>query len=136
MKAVSYLFFGGDCVEAMKFYESVFGGKLEVMTYGDQPGDDLPPNVDRTKVMHAALTMQDGAEIYASDDEGGAPYGGMRGFAVALNPKSADDAKTLYDKLVEGGKIDMPLTATFWSPAFAMFTDRFGTPWIISADPA
>ena len=134
MKAVSYLFFGGDCAEAMKFYESVLGGKLEVMTYGDQPDGELPPNVDRKKVMHAALTMPDGGEIYASDDQGGAPYEGMRGFAVALNPKNADEAKRLYDKLADGGKVDMPLTATFWSSAFAMFTDRFGTPWIISAD--
>lgn len=135
MKAVPYLFFDGNCVEAMKFYESVFGGKLDVMPYGSQPGE-LPPNVDPSKVMHAALVVQGGVEIYASDDQSGAPHQGMHGFAVAVNPKTADDAKHLYDKLVGGGTIHMQLTSTFWSPAFAMFTDRFGTPWIISADPA
>lgn len=136
MSAIAYLFFDGNCSEAMKFYEGVLGGKLEIMTYGEQPSGELPAHVDRSKVMHAALTMPDGGEIYASDDMSGAPYQGMHGFAVSLNPKTADDARKLYDKLAEGGQVYMPMTATFWSSAFAMFADRFGTPWIISADPA
>jgi PhnB protein len=30
----------------------------------------------------------------------------------------------------------MPLAATFWSPAFGMVTDRFGTRWMISVASA
>ena len=135
MSATAYLLFNGNCAEAMKFYQGVFGGKLDVMNYGDQPGGELPPGVDGSKVMHAALMMPDGGSIFASDDMEVASYKGMHGFAVALNPKTADEAKRLFDQLGEGGTISMPITATFWSSAFAMVTDRFGTPWIISADP-
>ena len=34
----SYLFFNGDCAEAMRFYHQVLGGELEPMLkYGDAP---------------------------------------------------------------------------------------------------
>jgi PhnB protein len=36
--------------------------------------------------------------------------------------------------LSKGGKVTMPLQKTFWSPGFAMFTDRFGIPWMISTE--
>ena len=29
-----------------------------------------------------------------------------------------------------------PLIATFFSPAFGMCVDRFGTPWMVTAEPA
>lgn len=28
----------------------------------------------------------------------------------------------------------MPMGETFWSPAFGVLVDRFGTPWMVSAD--
>lgn len=135
MTPTTYLFFNGNCAEAMKFYQGLLGGKLEIMTYGEQPDGELPKHVDASKVMHAALTLPDGGEIYASDDMSGSPYQGMHGFAVALNPKTAGEARKIFDPLSQNGQVYMPLEATFWSSAFAMFADRFGTPWIISADP-
>ncbi|HEX2059233.1 MAG TPA: VOC family protein [Thermoanaerobaculia bacterium] len=137
MAASTYLLFNGNCAEAMKFYQQVLGGKLDLMTYGDTPeGGEMPPHVDAGKIMHAHLALPDGSAIMASDDMSGAEYRGMSGFAIALNPKTADEAKRIFDALSEGGQIWMPLQATFWSSAFAMFADRFGTPWFVSADPA
>lgn len=136
MPASTYLFFNGNCAETMKFYERVLNGKLDtLMTYGESPSGELPPNVGADKIMHASLMFDDGA-ILASDDMSGAPYQGMSGFAIALNPKTEDEAKRLFGALSEGGQVIMPLEKTFWSAAFAMFSDRFGTPWMISADPA
>jgi PhnB protein len=34
----------------------------------------------------------------------------------------------------EGGQITMPIDKVFWSDAFGMLTDRFGTPWMVSAE--
>ena len=39
----------------------------------------------------------------------------------------------MYDALADGGETTQPLMETFFSPAFGMVTDRFGTPWMISA---
>ena len=35
--------------------------------------------------------------------------------------------------LAEGGEVTQDLIETFFSPAFGMCVDRFGTPWMISA---
>jgi PhnB protein len=40
----------------------------------------------------------------------------------------------VFEALAEGGEIQVPLGATFFSPAFGMCRDRFGTPWMIMAD--
>jgi PhnB protein len=134
MPATTYLFFNGNCAEAMKFYERVLDGKLDMlMTYGESPNGQLPPNVTADKIMHASLSFP-GGSILASDDMSGQPYRGMSGFAISLSPKTAAEAKPLFEALSEGGHVIMPLEKTFWSSAFAMFSDRFGTPWMISAD--
>jgi PhnB protein len=30
----------------------------------------------------------------------------------------------------------MPIQPTFWAARFAMFFDRYGTPWMINCNPA
>jgi PhnB protein len=38
--------------------------------------------------------------------------------------------------LSEGGTVQVPIGETFWSARFAMFTDRFGVPWMINCEKA
>ncbi|MGH9457336.1 MAG: VOC family protein [Thermoanaerobaculia bacterium] len=134
MPPTPYLFFNGNCAEAMRFYERVLGGKLDpVMTYADSPEGPPPPKVTPDKIMHARLVLPDGGAIMASDDMSGAPYRGMSGFAVTLVYPAAAEVKRVFEALADGGRIDMPLDKTFWSEAFGGVTDRFGTPWMIYA---
>jgi PhnB protein len=56
------------------------------------------------------------------------------GFMVTINPDTADDAKRIYAAFAEGGEVKMELQETFWTPLFAMVTDRYGTPWMISLE--
>ena len=44
------------------------------------------------------------------------------------------EAKRILDALAEGGQVQQPLSETFFSPAFGMCIDKFGTPWMIMAD--
>ena len=46
----------------------------------------------------------------------------------------AGEAKRVFDALAEGGQVQVPLGETFFSPAFGMCTDRFGTPWMVMVD--
>jgi uncharacterized glyoxalase superfamily protein PhnB len=41
-----YLFFNGNCREALNFYKDCFGGQLELMTYADAPNKEACPGVD------------------------------------------------------------------------------------------
>lgn len=127
----SYLFFDGNCAEAMRFYESTLGGKMEMsMTYGEGPEAEQYPADSRGRIMHASLLI-DGRSLMASDMPPNQPGKGMQGFALSLNYPTVDEARRVFDALGEGGKVDMPFGKTFWAEGFGMLTDRFGTPWMV-----
>jgi PhnB protein len=128
----SYIFFNGQCAEAMRFYERTLGGKIEtLMTYADAPPSEqqqCPAPSDH--VMHARLVVE-GRALMASDQPPGAPAQAMAGFALSLQYASADEARRIFDRLSEGGKVQMPLAKTFFADTFGMLVDRFGTPWMV-----
>jgi len=49
-----YLNFRGDAREAIEFYHSVFGGELDVRTFGDFQSAQSPE--EESLVMHSQLT--------------------------------------------------------------------------------
>jgi uncharacterized glyoxalase superfamily protein PhnB len=56
----------------------------------------------------------------------------LSGFSISINVTSDAEAERIYKALSEGGKVFMPLDKTFWAKKFAMFADRFGTPWMVN----
>ena len=127
-----YLFFGGNCREAFTRYEEIFGGELQLITMADTPdGEDVPAD-QADLILHAALT-RDGRMLMGSDDPTTDDFGPVQGMMVSYSASDADDARTVFDALAEGGSVNQALTETFFSPAFGMCVDRFGTPWMVSA---
>ena len=127
-----YLNFGGSCRDAFTRYQEVFGGELVLMKASDMPSDTPPPAGSDDLIMHAALTF-DGHLLMASDGDPSS-FGPVQGMYVNYTTPEVDEAKRVYEALSEGGTIEMPMEATFWSPAFGVLRDRFGTPWMVSAD--
>lgn len=134
MELIPYLNFDGRCAEAFRFYHSVLGGTLEVMTFRDSPmaGELSPEWLDR--VMHARLAVGE-AVLMASDTPPG-QYAAPQGFAVTINVEDAAEAERIFRALAEGGTITMPLEKTFWAERFGMLVDRFGVPWIVNGGRA
>lgn len=133
MPVSPYLFFNGNCAEAMRFYEKTLGGKIEtLMTYGESP-EGCPETVAPDKIMHASLKLKDGSVIMASDAHAGAAEP-MRGFAIATGYASLDKTKAAFDALCQGGRVVMPWGKTFWSEGFGMVSDRFGTHWMLGVE--
>ena len=131
-KVATYLFFNGNCAEAMRFYEGVLGGNLFSMKAKESPDAAKFPPDRGDWLLHAKLESG-GIVLMASDWMHPGPYPGMNGFAVTLEVPTAGDAKTLFDKLAAGGQVTMPFTKTFYSDGFGMLVDRFGTPWMVMA---
>jgi PhnB protein len=127
----AYLTFDGNCADAMRFYQGVLGGKLDVMTFGESPMCDQMPPGSGDRVMHARLDA-DGGILMASDAMPGQPYGGIKGCGLALNYPEVADARRAFDALAEGGRVDMPMDKTFWAEAFGMVVDRYGVLWLIN----
>lgn len=128
MKADPYLFFGGNCAEALYFYRNVLDAEIRAFVrFRDVPGA-APDAGD--KVMHAELDVG-GSTIFASD---GASDGQREsaGYAISLQAEDDIEAERLFSALGAGGAIQVPLMATPFASRFGMTTDRFGTRWMIA----
>lgn len=127
-----YLFFGGKCEEALAFYSDVLGAEtLFKMRFSESP-DPLPEGMIadgfEEKIMHSTFRVKD-TTIMASDGCG--PEARFEGFSLAINLDDEAEAKRIFEGLSKGGKVDMPLSKTFWSPCYGMLTDRFGVAWMV-----
>ena len=129
-----YLFFGGNCREAFTRYQEIFGGELVLLTMADMPSETPAPPDQADLIMHAALTTE-GHLLMASDDPTGG-FGGVNGMYVNYSVADVAEAERVFEALTDGGKITTPLAETSWSPKFGMCVDRFGTPWMVNAEPA
>jgi PhnB protein len=130
-----YLFFGGNCGDAFARYQEIFGGEPFVMTMADAPPGEhpVPPGKEHL-VMHAALKLNDGGLLMGSDDMMSDSVGPVQGMMVSWSTPDAGEAKRVFEALAEGGHVSQPLIETFFAPAFGMCTDRFGTPWMVTAE--
>ena len=129
-----YLFFGGNCRDAFTRYQEVFGGELMLLPMKDVPGEDFPPEA-ADMIIHAAITVGDSV-LMGSDDPMSTDFGPVQGMQVTYDAADVDDANRVFDALADGGTVTQKLEPTFFSAAFGMCVDRFGTPWMIVApDP-
>jgi len=131
-----YLAFAGNCREAFTKYEEIFGGELMLLTFADAPPDAGPTGGAKPDgIMHAQLTGTD-AVLMGADDPTGGFDGAVRGMCVSVSLSDPTEARRIFDALSDRGTVQMPISETFFSPAFGMCTDRFGTPWMLMTDPA
>ena len=135
MELNPYLTFNGQCEAAFKFYEKVFGGKIEaMMTFGSSPMAEQTPPEWRNKIMHARMSVG-GKTLMASD----APpdrYEAMKGIMVTLGIDDPGEAERIFRALSERATIQMPIQKTFWAERFGMLVDKFGTPWMVNCEKA
>ncbi|SFW25717.1 VOC family protein [Nitrosovibrio sp. Nv17] len=126
-----YLMFKNNAQEAMAFYQSCFGGTLEIRTFADLPEDMRPPGLQDTHlVMHACLTSDD-LVLMASDDPTGGPEAGNQ-VQLSVNCESVEQIDALFDALGKNGNVIMPLAETFWARKFGMLVDRYGFSWMLN----
>ncbi len=137
MEPTIYLFFKGNCLEAMTHYANVLGGEIKgVFRNGDVPnaesrmpgGDDL--------VMNMAMTL--GRATVMASDSPAQYYDKPQGFRISIAPTSRAEFDRIYAALAgdaQSGAVpadEMPPAETFWAERFAMFTDKYGTPWMLN----
>ena len=135
MTVQPYLFFDGKCEEAIEFYKSAIGAKVDMMMRfkeAPEPGH-MPPDAG-DKIMHAAFKVGD-TQVLASDGHcAGKPS--FQGFGLALSAKSDAEAEKLFNNVGKGGQVLQPMTKTFFASKFGMVTDRYGIMWMVMAESA
>jgi len=126
-----YISFRDNAREAMSFYQSVFGGELNIMRFADVPGMAEDP-AEAELVMHASLTLPDGSTLMAADTPKRMEYQAPAGIQLSLSGP-AEDAEQItgyWNALSEGASIQQPLTPAPWGDTFGALVDRYGVSWM------
>ena len=143
MQVAPYLSFEGRCEEALNFYQQALGAQISMlMRSKDAPPSEAPAAADGCvpeggipgdKILHATFTVG-GSTLMATDgmNSGKADF---KGISLSLTADSEAEAQRLFTALADGGQVQMPLSKTFFSPAFGMVADRFGVGWMVVTNP-
>ncbi len=131
MQVNHYLNFDGRAEEALAFYTQAVGAKIGmVMRMKDAPDQTNMTPGNQEKIMHSDFTIGS-TLLMASDGYCTGKAAEFKGITLSLQADNEAEAKKLFTALSDGGKVTMPLSATFFSPAFGMLEDRFGVPWMV-----
>ncbi|HEY2490668.1 MAG TPA: VOC family protein [Streptosporangiaceae bacterium] len=124
-----YLNFNGNARQALQFYQSAFGGELNLNTFADFGAKDSP---DADRIMHGQLETDAGYTIMAADVTSDMEYHPMAGCSVSLSGDDGDVLRGYWEKLSTSGTITMPMQKQSWGDEFGMCVDGFGVPWLVN----
>ena len=125
-----YLSFRDNAREAMEFYKTVFGGKLEMQTFKEFHASQDPS--EDNKIMHSTLSADNGIVFMASDTPNNMEYRVGTNISMSLSGDNEAELKGYYEKLLAGGTVAMPLEKAPWGDTFGMLTDKFGISWLVN----
>ena len=128
-----YLNFKDNTRDAMEFYRTVFGGKLDLSTFKEYHASTDPSEDD--KIMHSVLDA-DGITFMASDTPDRMEYKPGTNFSMSLSGDDEAELTGYYDKLADGGTVTMPLNKAAWGDTFGMVIDKYGITWLVNITPA
>ena len=124
-----YISFEGTARDAMETYRDVFGGELNLNTFGDF--GQAPPGFE-DKIMHGQLETPAGFTLMASDTPPGMPHQPGSTISVSLSGDDESELRGYWDKLTDGGQITLPLEKQMWGDEYGMCTDKFGVGWMVN----
>ncbi|WP_341578763.1 VOC family protein [Microbacterium schleiferi] len=123
---VPYLHFDGTAREALTFYQSVFGGELELFTYGEFSRTDGPKDA----IAHGGLSGL--VTLFASDAAPSEESVAMAGIEFSLlGTASAEELNAWFEALADGGEIVDALQQRPWGDYDGIVRDRYGIRWLI-----
>ena len=127
MDVCTYLFFDGDCQEAIDLYVRVLGAEVQHLSRFDAAPEFLRPPDGGHLVFHATLKI--GSTIVNLSDDPTKERGSFGGFAFLIHLDREEDVDRLTEGLTQGGKVDLAPVKTGWARRYAVVADRFGVVW-------
>jgi PhnB protein len=125
-----YLSFKDNTRNAMEFYRTVFGGKLDLSTFKELHASQDPS--EDNMIMHSVLEADNGITIMASDTPSRMEYRAGTNMSMSLSGDNAAELKAYFEKLSAGGMVTMPLEKAVWGDSFGMCTDKYGVQWLVN----
>ena len=124
-----YISFSGNARQAIEYYHGVFGGQLALSTYGET-GAEGTPFADQ--IMHGMLETDKGFTLMCADSPPGSELKAGNNMAVSLSGDDSDDLRVYWEKLSDGGTVEVALERQMWGDVFGMCSDRFGVSWMVN----
>jgi PhnB protein len=125
-----YVNFKDNAREAMTFYQSVFGGELDISTFADM-GAPVEKG-EEGLVMHSQLEAPNGMTLMGADTPSHMEYQSGASISISLSGDDEAELRGYWDKLFDGGTVTMPLEEAPWGDSFGMLTDRYGVNWMVN----
>lgn len=122
-----YLQFDGNAREAMTHYQSVFGGELELTTFGEFELEGPAEHI-----MHSSLSNDAGLALMGSDTPPGDTYSPTGNVGISLFGNDDAQLRREWEQLAEGATILMPLEKQMWGDVYGQCIDRFGIMWMVN----
>lgn len=133
VKLNTYLNFRDQTKEAMEYYHSIFGGKLNMQTYKEGGASDDLSEADL--IMHASLEAKEGFELMAADTANRMELKQGNNFSLSLIGSDEALLGDYFAKLGKGGTVTMPFEKAPWGDRFGMVVDKFGIAWMVNVSP-
>lgn len=131
-----YVYFNGNCREAVEFYAEVFETeKPEFLLYGDNVANPEYPIPEQAKelIMHTHLMIK-GTKVMFSDVFPGTTFTPGTNFSLTVMTSDEEDIQWMFGELQVEGTVVMPLQETFWTKCYASVIDKFGVSWQLSLE--
>lgn len=119
----AHLWFNGNCLEAIEFYQKAFGAELVTPAVTGPNGKG---------VMHAMLKLGSSHLMMADAWPGGWESGPKAGATAGLW-LYVEDCDALFQRATKAGcEVVMPLMDAFWGDRMGKLKDPFGHGWAIA----
>lgn len=127
-QVIPYIMLNGEAAQAIAAYERLLGARVMFrQTFGEGPpteGTELNEEQQQW-IAHAVLQIGD-TQLMVADSLPNQPTTPGSAVNLCLMISNVEEARRLYDALAEEGHIIEKLQAVYFSPAYAMVTDRYG----------
>lgn len=125
---IPFLEMNGSANEAIDFYEKALDARVVyVLRFGDMPENPESPLSPEKKdwINYAILKIGD-SELQMTDHVTGSTYERGTQITIVVQTNEKDKANQYFEVLKQGGQVNEPLQANFFSPAYGNVTDKFG----------
>lgn len=123
-----YLFFKGNCREAMEFYKNIFGGDLTIQTYADVKAP-APEGLKDDSIMHAML---DGGHIKLMASDTAMASDKAAKISLSLGGSDETTLTNMFNGLCQDVTPFQALKKEFWGDIFGSVTDKYNLEWMVN----
>ncbi|MBX4148276.1 VOC family protein [Paenibacillus sp. FSL W7-1279] len=128
LQFIPYIMLNGNANEAIAFYEKALDAKvLSKQTFGQAPESiqNAMPSDVKDRVAHSVLRIGE-IEMFVADTEPGQQTQPGDRLSICITTNDIEKSEHFYEALQQGGQVITPLQEMYFSPAYAMVTDKFG----------